>query len=1210
MIRNFYDNRLVGRDKEIQLIKNGYSRILAGEMAIICVVGAPGIGKTHLYKCAFDKIGTKTLVSIKFTQDSENFQRSTTELIGQIADYLLMLPREALDNITRNANQNMAENIALLASICPKLSNLMGASKPLNFKDYERLKYRIKNAICTLIDIASSYLYPLILFFDDVQWADSFSLNIIRTLINKNFNLMLGLSYRENGNCNMQRLLDLLESKSAIIDLQPLSKPDVKQYLSLLFEDEIEHIDNLSSIIYSLTLGNPFYLKEIVTKLLHEAIIKYSKAEKRWEVDIPDISRVIISHDIERIIRDKISKSESRDLLELISCLDGKADYELLKLLYEKNDFNTHLKKNLEAAIVMKHKERDGRTSIRFLHDIIYKMVDGCMSACQKQSIHYKITEKVLSDWTISIENRTIFITSHLIRASKQVAFENADKWINILFDAGMQEKKQASLDTALSIFEFCNDMLFFAKHNESFTVTVQLELAECLCLAKRYKESQELIDTLMQKKRERPQMLVIKVKQLYLYHYQREHQSTLQTGREILKMLGFSFGKYRLPLDLIKCRLVYSKNKIASLANMPEQTDERAGIIIDTLGIMNSSAALVSDDTLAASIGLSAALVGAKYGDAANTLNGLVSYAFVLYTVWKDFKKTKLFVNKIIQISEMTANQSSNSMVYFIIGAFLSHWCDPMGQADRFLHKSIEYGELTGDFLFLGYSISTSLDVKNFMGKGYDKQLKFIEKCKLKYSETFQPETTYNLEAYTNHINSLMHGDDTCDFDKIGRNFPMLTPFEKLTEKMLMLERLLLQGNLAQGYELVKIVAPLMNSNKGLICRVSTVFFSLLISAGADKVLDKAEQLRNRMRIGRLLKELRYWACLQEENFYGHYALALAEYEFLMHNRLSDLYNKAADHAHKHGNLSLEGLAYLLAARRNEVNEKLRRFHASESAKLQKSMGADAIAQQIETEYKLAEDDDQEVIEIEQTRAQIQSEPLWHAFFHEAEGLAEADKTILLFNTIIKAGVADRCCMIFEKSRQLYLKCQMDKSGMEKDYAAPININNLIHLPRKMIRYAARTQLEIIITDRSLNPLFENDEYVAQNPDVCMVCIPMLNCGVLIGVLYLEKRTPVSDASISEIKTLLPTIVTSQSTIKDITIKDLFVPVKRPRILSGRETDIVILLSEGLSNEQMAERLGLSIGTVKKHMSSVMTKLNADNRIMALIKAKELKII
>lgn len=61
---------------------------------------------------------------------------------------------------------------------------------------------------------------------------------------------------------------------------------------------------------------------------------------------------------------------------------------------------------------------------------------------------------------------------------------------------------------------------------------------------------------------------------------------------------------------------------------------------------------------------------------------------------------------------------------------------------------------------------------------------------------------------------------------------------------------------------------------------------------------------------------------------------------------------------------------------------------------------------------------------------------------------------------------------------------------------------------------------------------------------------------------------------------------------------------------LSKRELEVLILLSEGLSNQEIADRLFVSLNTVKTHISKIYQKLNAKRRTQAIQKARELELV
>jgi DNA-binding CsgD family transcriptional regulator len=61
---------------------------------------------------------------------------------------------------------------------------------------------------------------------------------------------------------------------------------------------------------------------------------------------------------------------------------------------------------------------------------------------------------------------------------------------------------------------------------------------------------------------------------------------------------------------------------------------------------------------------------------------------------------------------------------------------------------------------------------------------------------------------------------------------------------------------------------------------------------------------------------------------------------------------------------------------------------------------------------------------------------------------------------------------------------------------------------------------------------------------------------------------------------------------------------------ISKREYEILQLINEGLSNQQIADRLFVSENTVKKHISNLFFKMDVERRTEAIKKAKTLKII
>jgi LuxR family maltose regulon positive regulatory protein len=66
----------------------------------------------------------------------------------------------------------------------------------------------------------------------------------------------------------------------------------------------------------------------------------------------------------------------------------------------------------------------------------------------------------------------------------------------------------------------------------------------------------------------------------------------------------------------------------------------------------------------------------------------------------------------------------------------------------------------------------------------------------------------------------------------------------------------------------------------------------------------------------------------------------------------------------------------------------------------------------------------------------------------------------------------------------------------------------------------------------------------------------------------------------------------------------------KLPEPLTEREVEILELLAAGLTNPEIAEKLVISAGTVKKHASNIYGKLGVSSRTEAVTRARELGLL
>ncbi len=147
----------------------------------------------------------------------------------------------------------------------------------------------------------------------------------------------------------------------------------------------------------------------------------------------------------------------------------------------------------------------------------------------------------------------------------------------------------------------------------------------------------------------------------------------------------------------------------------------------------------------------------------------------------------------------------------------------------------------------------------------------------------------------------------------------------------------------------------------------------------------------------------------------------------------------------------------------------------------------------------------------------------------------------------------------------------------------------------------------------------------LAKNPDVPIVLLTVESEKHLVfdalqaGARgYLLKDTPAR-----KLKDRLGAVVRGEATLSEPVAKDVIDELARLRVatdqggspehakhfdgseaLSKRDRDVLRLVAQGKSNEQIASELFLSLGTVKNHISTIMGKLGLENRVQLAVYA------
>ena len=124
----------------------------------------------------------------------------------------------------------------------------------------------------------------------------------------------------------------------------------------------------------------------------------------------------------------------------------------------------------------------------------------------------------------------------------------------------------------------------------------------------------------------------------------------------------------------------------------------------------------------------------------------------------------------------------------------------------------------------------------------------------------------------------------------------------------------------------------------------------------------------------------------------------------------------------------------------------------------------------------------------------------------------------------------------------------------------------------------------------------------------------------VLAGIKAGAKGYMLKDVSLEQLVNAIQAVANGGSLVQPAVTQRLlsglehmrneFVSLDRPDPLTDRETEILRLMASGFSNKEIANSLGVAEGTIKNHVSNILSKLGVRDRTRAVLKAFELQLV
>ena len=408
------DARLIGRDRERAQLLQSLNQAKSGHGSLILLLGDAGVGKTRVAEdalAAARRLGLQTLVGRCYEQAGTPALIAYTEVLEEASR---LMPAAAF-------RQAVAPSAPELAKLMPELNRLFPAlAPPLQLPAELRQRYLFTNVREFLTRCAR--FMPLVIFIDDLQWADESTLGLTQHLAQQLTSLPIVViaasrdveaSPIAESKGRFQSLLDRVrgqprdvrspqaikaaldqlvgQRQASAIVLRPFTNADVQSALASLGKPHPPA--RLVQKFADRTGGNPFFVVELFRHLKDDG--RLFDARNEWkrdldldDVELPDTVRVVLERRITRV------SSDAQNLLRAAAVLGPQFEPDLLE---EAADVKSA---TLTAALNEAERARivigpSGRRDItwRFAHQLTCQMLTAAMPQPQRQRLHLRVAD-------------------------------------------------------------------------------------------------------------------------------------------------------------------------------------------------------------------------------------------------------------------------------------------------------------------------------------------------------------------------------------------------------------------------------------------------------------------------------------------------------------------------------------------------------------------------------------------------------------------------------------------------------------------------------------------------------------------------------------------------------------------------------------------------------------------------------------------------
>jgi predicted ATPase/signal transduction histidine kinase len=755
--------KLYGRETEVKALLAAFDRVSTlsegGQrgVEIMLVAGFSGIGKTAVVNEVHKPIVGARGYFIKGKFDQFKRDLPFSAWVQAFQNLMRQLLAESTAEVQKWQAKILAalgENARVIIDVIPELEYLIGQQPEVAELEGSAAQNRFNLLFGKFIKIFATKEHPLVIFLDDLQWADSASLKLMQLLVcdkDTSYLLLMG-AYRDNEvSAAHPLMLTLAEIRkdSAIINqitLAPLDKHSLNRLIADTLSCPLQRAVPLTELVFAKTQGNPFFATQFLKSLHGDGLITFDLtpryqggARGGWQCDIAQVRALVLTDDVVEFMAIQLQKlpSATQEILKLAACIGSLFDLSTLAIVSEQSETETAtaLWKGLQEGLILPQSEsykffqsnesddtnRDRHIAVpyKFLHDRVQQAAYSLIPESQKQSTHLKIGQLLLnnckqdaSDIEKIWEEEIFDIVNQLNFGVALIAdISQRDELAHLNLIAGNKAKSSTACAAAKRYLTVGLELLDIDSWKRQYHLTLALHesAAETAYINGEFELMEQLAEIVIQKT---PTLLdKIKIYQVKMQalNAQKNLKESLHLGWEILNLLGISLPEEpqpaEIPLAYAATQLALQGKRIEDLINLPEMTDPQTLAATHILLKMCPAAYMATPELLPLIVFKQIELALA-YGNAPPHTHAYANYGLILCGIMGELEAGYQFGELAIALLEKLDTKPLRSMTLFVASAFVKHWKIHLKETLKPLLDSYFSGLETGDLEHSGYAV------------------------------------------------------------------------------------------------------------------------------------------------------------------------------------------------------------------------------------------------------------------------------------------------------------------------------------------------------------------------------------------------------------------------------------------------------------------------------------------------------------------------